>query len=64
MIDYTCQINEYRSTDETLIECKDGAKKSRARKNLNELKFTFRGNGGIHLLLWFYTAIRSSITRS
>lgn len=64
MTDSTCLINDYRSTDETLIEGKDGAKKSRTRKNLNELKFAFRGNGGILLLLWFFTAIRSSITRS
>lgn len=64
MTDYTCQINEYRSTDETRVESKDGAKKSRARKNLNELQFAFRGHGGILLLLWFYTAIRSRITRS
>lgn len=64
MTDYTCQINEYRSTDETLVERKDRAKKSRTRKNLNELKLEFKGNGGIPLLLWFYTAIRSSITRS
>ena len=64
MTDSTCLITEYRSRDETLIEGKDGAKKSRTTKNLNELKFTFRGNGGILLLLWFLTAIRSSITRS
>ena len=64
MTDSTCLITEYRSRDETLIEGKDGAKKSRTTKNLNELKFAFRGNGGILLLLWFLTAIRSSITRS
>lgn len=36
MVDCTCQINKYRSTDETLKANKDGAKMSRARKNLNE----------------------------
>lgn len=38
MADYTCQIDEYRSTDEMLGENKDGAKRSQARKNLNETK--------------------------
>ena len=33
MTDSTCLIDDYRSTDETLIEGKDGAKKSRTRKN-------------------------------
>lgn len=38
MADYTCQINEYRSTDETLKESKDGAReqgKKEFKWNLN-----------------------------
>lgn len=36
MADYSCQINEYGSTDEMLRENKDVTKKYKTGKNLNE----------------------------
>lgn len=50
MADYSCQINEYGSTDEMLRENKDGTKKNKTGKNLNENLNLY----SIEIVLYFF----------
>lgn len=50
MADYSCQINEYGFTDEMLRENKDGTKKNKTGKNLNENLNLY----SIEIVLYFF----------